>query len=159
MPLNAQIALSVVAHESSSGDLSSSLRVTPATYAVMLSDGTGANQAQLAWSDTRTLAGSSETLNLSALPDTRDSATATLSFTALKCLYIKNNSTTSIVLAGAAIGPGTFGASRVVPAGAVTVDVIPSSEGRDVSSSPSLTFTGSAGSSYDVMLIGEGSIA
>lgn len=158
MPLNAQIALSIVAHESSTGDLSRTLRVTPATYAVALSDGTGANQAQLAWSDTRTLAGSSETLNLSALPDTRDSATATLSFTALKCLYIKNNSTANIVIGGAAIGPGAISSSRSVQAGAVVVDVIPSAAGRNVSSSPSMTVTGSAGSSYDIMIIGEGSI-
>jgi len=43
MALNAQITLSILAHETSSGDLSRTLRATPANYALSLGDGTGAN--------------------------------------------------------------------------------------------------------------------
>ena len=62
MPLNAQVAVSIVAHETAAGDLSRQMRVTPATYAMLFTDGTGANQAQVVWSDSRTLSGSSESV-------------------------------------------------------------------------------------------------
>lgn len=152
MPLNAQVAISIVAHESSSGDMSRTLRVTPASYAAAISDGTGANQAQVAWSDSRTLAGSSETINLSSVSEVRDGATATISFTAVKALYVNNKSTATLTLTGAAAGASS---GRSVEAGAVVVDVIPSAAGRSVSS---IVVSGSAGSSYDIMVLGEGSV-
>ena len=87
MALSAQVSLSILAHETSSGDLSRTLRATPATYSVVLSDGTAAYQAQVVWSDARTLAGSSETLNLASLADTRDGASVTVTLTAVKAAY------------------------------------------------------------------------
>ena len=45
MALNAQIMLSILAHETSAGDMSKTLRATPATYSASLSDGTAAYQA------------------------------------------------------------------------------------------------------------------
>ena len=48
MALNSQINISLIAHETSSGDLSQTIRVTPASYAAALTTGTGANQAQVA---------------------------------------------------------------------------------------------------------------
>lgn len=152
MALNAQIALSIVAHESSSGDLSKTVRVTPANYAVAMTDGTAANQAQVAWSSSGSLSGSSQTINLSSVSDVRDGATATVSFTALKALYFANRSTSTITLTGAAAGAA---AGRTVEAGAAVVDVVPSAAGRAVSS---IVVSGAAGSEYDIVVIGEGSV-
>ena len=72
MPINAQVLLSVLSHESTSGDISQTLRVTPATYALSLGDGTGANQAQVAWSDSRTFpAGGEDSFAIRSLTDDR----------------------------------------------------------------------------------------
>jgi hypothetical protein len=152
MALTAQIALSILAHETSSGDLSRTLRATPANYALTLTDGTAANQAQVVWSGTRTLAGASETLNLTALSDTRDGSPATVSMTAVKALYVRNSGTASLSFAGA-----PFPASgQTVAAGAVAVQCDPSAGGMAASG---VTVTGSAGAAYDIVLIGEGSVA
>ena len=84
MALNAQIALSILAHETSIGDLSRTLRATPANYALSLTDGTGANQAQVVWSDSRTATTSNDDLTLWNLSDTRDGASVTVAFTQIK---------------------------------------------------------------------------
>lgn len=152
MPLSAQIAISLVAHESSVGDISRTLRVTPATYGVVLSDGTAANQAQVAWSDTRTLAGSSETLNPASLTDLRDGATATVTITAIKAAYAKNNHTSI----GITVAGGPFGSGVTLGAGAVTTVVNASAAGM---AATGVTVSGSVGATYDIVFIGEGSVA
>ena len=74
MALSAQINLLLMAHETSSGDLSRTLRATPASYSLAIADGTGDNQAQVVWSASRTATTSNDDLMLSALADTRDGA-------------------------------------------------------------------------------------
>lgn len=152
MALNAQVNLSLLAHETSSGDLSSTIRVTPASYNAAMVTGTGANQAQVVWSATRTLAGASQTLNLAALPSVRDGVTATVTITAVKALYVKNTGTASLSFAGAPF-PSS---GQTVAAGAVAVQCDPSAAGMSASG---VTVTGSAGCAYDIMLIGEGSVS
>jgi hypothetical protein len=147
MAFNAQISLSLVAHESSAGDLSRTLRVTPANYAASMTEGTAANQAQVAWSDARTIAGASETLNLSALPDTRDGAAATVSLTAVKAWFVRNSGTATLTLSG-----GPFGGQSVA-AGAAAAQCDPSAAGM---AATGVTVTGSA---YEIVLIGEGSVS
>ena len=149
MPLAAQVALSILAHETSSGDLSRTLRATPANYALTLTDGTGANQAQVVWSDSRTLAGASETLNLTSLADTRDGAAVTVTMSAVKSLYARNSGTVTLTFAGS---PFPAGGQAVAPGGAV-VQCDPTAAGMAASG---LTVTGSPGGSYDLVLIGEG---
>lgn len=152
MSLNAQITLSLLTHEAVAGDMVRGMRVTPVNYAASLSDGTGANQAQLVWSDSRTLAGSSESLSLSSLPDTRDGASVSVGMTAIKALYFKNTGTaTSLVVAGAPFPAG----GQTIAAGAVAVQVDTSAGGMQASA---VTVTGSAGATYDIMLIGNGSV-
>lgn len=151
MALNAQITLSLVAQESSSGDLSSTLRVTPAAYAKTLTDGSGTDKAQVAWGDARTLAGASETLSPASLTDMRAGATATVTMTAIKAVYVRNTGTGSLSFAG-----GPFAAAgQTVSAGAVTVAVEPSSG----MAATGITVTGAIGRSYEILLIGEGSVA
>lgn len=148
MPLNAQLTLSILAHESSSGDLSRSLRATPVSYAASIADGTGANQAQVVWSATRTLSGASETLNLAALADTRDGSPATVTITAVKVAYIRNKGASAITVGGLPI--------TSVAAGAAAVHCDPSAAGL---AAGGVTVTGTVGGTYDVVLIGEGSVA
>ena len=151
MSLSAQITISLLAHEASNGDLSRTLRATPANYSLSLADGTGANQAQVAWSDSRTLAGASETLNLTALADTRDGAAVTVALSAVKALYAKNTGTAALTFAGA---PFPAGGQAVAPGGSV-VQCDPTAGGMAASG---LTVTGSAGCAYDLVLIGEGTV-
>lgn len=152
MALTAQITLSILAHETSSGDISRTLRATPVSYALSLADGTGANQAQVVWSDSRTLSGSSETLTPASLSDTRDGAAVTVTLTAIKAAYIKNTHA-SIGLTAAG---GPFGSGYSVPAGGAAVHADPTAAGLSASG---ITVTASAGAAYDIVLIGEGSVA
>lgn len=95
MPLNAQIVLSILAHESSAGDISRTLRATPASYSAMLADGTGANQANLVWSTTLEIDPSADSFPGDAgFVFTDDRGTVT--FSAVKVIYIKNSGPGSI---------------------------------------------------------------
>lgn len=152
MALNSQIAISLVAHESSVEDLSSTLRTTPVSYAAVLTDGTGENQAQVAWSDARTMSGSTESVNPSSLSDLRSGVTATVSMTAIKALYVKNTGSGSLSFAG---GPFPAG-GQTVSAGAVATQIDPSAGGMSASG---ITVAGAAGRSYEILLIGEGSVS
>ena len=152
MALNAQIMLSILVHETSAGDLSKTLRATPATYSASLSDGTAAYQAQVVWSDSRTLAGSSETLNLATLADTRDGAAVSVAITAVKAVYIRNShASASLTFAGS---PLPAGGLTVAATGAYT-QVDPTAAGMTAGT---ITVTGSAGATYDIVLIGEGTV-
>ena len=153
MALSAQVNLSLVAHETSNGDLSRTLRATPAAYTAIFADGTGAGQAQVVWSDARTLAASSETLNLASLADTRDGAAATVTLTGVKSVYVRNShASASLTFAGA---PFPAGGVTVAPGGAL-VQVDPTATGLSVGT---VTVTGSTGATYDIVLIGKGSVS
>jgi hypothetical protein len=151
MALTAQVSLSILAHEASLEGLSQTLRATPAAYSLLFSDGTAANQAQVAWSGARTLSGSSEVLNLSALPDERGGSPATVNLTAVKGLYVKNTGTAPLSLAGA---PFPAGGVTVAPGGGL-VQIDPTAAGMSASG---VTVTGSSGGTYDIVLIGEGTV-
>jgi hypothetical protein len=167
MPLSAQVLLSMVAHESSSGDLSKQMRVTPATYAVAFSDGTGANQAQVAWSGARTIGVSeSDDLVLTALADDRGA----VSFSSIKALYIKNTSATDISLGRDQQGdempsspwdgtPMSSTSGYALPGGASICVCNPSAAGIAVFSGNKLRVSGGSGSTYEIALIGEGTIS
>jgi len=100
MAFSAQVTLSLLAHETESSSLSSGIRVTPASYAQALADGSAANQAQVAWSANRTLAAASQNLSLSTLSDVRGGATVTVTITAVKAWYMRNRGASSIAFAG-----------------------------------------------------------
>jgi len=167
MPLSAQVLVSLIAHESSSGDLSRQMRVTPATYAVALTDGTGANQSQVAWSGTRTIGASeSDDLVLTALADDR----GTVSFSSIKALYIKNTSATDISLGrdqqGDALPSSPWGGTPMsltsgyaLSGGASICVCSPSAAGIAVFSGNKLRVSGGSGATYEIVLIGEGTIS
>jgi hypothetical protein len=138
-------------------------------YEFDFDDGTGADQAQVVFEDTRTLAGSTnESLDLAGgLPHDLG---GTITFTAAKVLIVKaSDSNTGNLRVGAGVSnafQGWFGASAVgclVPPGGILVLIDPSATGESVTGG-----TGdllrienlSAGSStYEIILAGEGSVA
>lgn len=162
MALSAQIALSVIAHETTSGDLSSQMRVTPATYALMLANGTGANQAQVAFSDSTTIGDNfDQGYTFSAIPDDR----GTITMTAVKVIYFKNTGSVSLGLGknvNWSTGPFTAEVGCNVPPGGAVVLVAPTAAGWSTSEAGSLiniyNATATSGA-YDIMLIGEGTIS
>jgi len=167
MALTAQIALSILAHETSSGDLSRTLRATPANYAIRLTDGTGANQAQVVWSDARTATTSNDDLTLWNLSDTRDGASVTVAFTQVKLVYVKNTSTTQDLRIGGASGVGAFAGLPVtvygtLPPGGCYLLTAPTDGGFAVSSgtmASAARFAADSGScTYEVLFIGEGTV-
>lgn len=161
MALNAQITLSILAHETSSGDLSRTLRATPANYALSLGDGTGANQAQVVWSDSRTATTSNEDLNLASLADTRDGAAVVVAFTHVKLVYVRNTHETSSLRIGGFSGLGSFAGlpinvSLTLPPGGGYLFSAPSAAGVVAGTA---RFAAEAGScTYDIVLIGEGTV-
>lgn len=167
MALNAQIALSLVSHETSTQNISSEIRVTPASYSLALATGTGANQAQVVWSGSRTIGASEiDDLVLSSLTDDR----GTIAFTAIKAWYVKNTSQSELSLgrdqAGDALPSSpwagwAYSATSgldLSPNGAVFV-CNPSAAGSAVASGSRARVSGPNGSTYQIVFIGEGTIS
>lgn len=150
MALDAQILLSILAHESTAGDISRTLRATPASYAVTLADGTGANQAQVVWSDVRTLAGSTDVLDASTLTDDR----GTVNMTALKAVYIRN--TSNATLTATSSDAAAFGGTYHVRSGGAVVAVASDATGM---AAGTLTVGGVTGQTYEIVLVGEGTVS
>lgn len=171
MALTAQIALSILAHETSSGDLSRTLRATPANYAIRLTDGTGANQAQVVWSDERSFStASQDDIDLRSLSDDR----GTVTFDAVKALYIKNRHSSQIeIVQGVGLANSWTGlgyadeaglGAVIIPAGGAIALVAPDSSGLQVSQSGGygkvlrIIASGAGTATYDIVLIGEGTV-
>ena len=164
MALDAQILLSILAHETSSGDISRTLRATPASYSLSLSDGTGASQAQVVWSDSRTIdAAGDDTPNVAGLTDDRGA----VAFTAIKLLYIRNTGSVPLNLIGNgdwATGPQKLPdtSNYEIPAGGCWLATNPTAAGWSVGASPRfLTITNQSASTaatYEIVLIGEGTV-
>lgn len=166
MSLSASILLSILANETDAGDISREVRTTKAEYFLPLTDGTGTNQAQLAWSDRLTIQqdGTAD-VQMRLLADDRGS----VAFTAIKAIYVKNNSEASQVdlAQGSAIQNswGSIGftgdgeSSTVIAPGGVLFLSSPTASGLSVTaSSDRLFFAGTPGENIDIILIGEGSI-
>jgi len=164
MALDAQILLSILAHETSSGDIAQTLRATPATYSLGLSNGTGANQAQVVWSDSRTIeAQGDDTPDVRALTDDR----GTVSFSAVKLIYIKNTGSVALNLIGN--GDWNTGPQKLpdtsnyeVPAGGVWLATNPTAAGWAASGTEKYVTihnqSASTAATYEIILIGEGTV-
>ena len=167
MALDAQILLSILAHETSSGDISQTLRVTPATYSLAISDGTGANQAQVVWSESGTIpTGSSGEIDLTALADDR----GTVAMTSLKAIAFKNVSAQAPISLSqpqnGAWEAGPYGTGEVgIPPGGMALFVSPTAGGWPVAAGPQIIDIANAAAfgsglvaTYDIVLIGEGTV-
>lgn len=163
MPLNAQLTLSILAHETSSGDLSRTLRATPASYALSLADGTGVNQSQVVWSASRTATTANDDLAVTALPDTRDGAAVTVAFSAVKAVYVRNKSASQGLIIGL-LGITNFGGfpatpSYMIRAGGCYVFTAPTADGIPVLAGHVARLRSDANTAdYDIVLIGEGTV-
>lgn len=172
MTLTAKILLQILATESSSSDLSSTTRVTNVARTVNFANGTGANQAQIVWSDSRTISVEVvDILDLAAgLADDRGS----VEFTAIKAIYVRNTGTVPLswrapLLALADTedwGSGPLQADETqgvqIPAGGILLLTNPSQDGWLVGSGDEqiqiLNPSDTAAAAYDIILIGEGTI-
>jgi len=160
MPLNAQVSVSLVAHETAAGDLSRAMRVTPATFAMLFTDGTAANQAQVAWSKSGTAGAAGTTdFTLGSLADTRDGAAVTVAFSAIKAVYVRNTATSgSLLLGGLSPGFAAFPASgtiAIAPGGVYCV-VSPSESGFAAATARLAASAGTV--AYEIAVIGEGTV-
>ena len=160
MPLNAQILLSILAHETSAGNLWKTIRVTPASYALSLTDGTGASQAQVAWSRSETIATPDDNFlsagNLTIESDDR----GIITISSVKVLYVKNAGTSGNF---SFIAEGQFwfsqsGNSVFLKPGAAILLLAPDAAGLS-GESVQLNIVGDVGATYEIVLIGEGTIS
>ena len=155
MTLTAKILLQILATESSSSDLSSTTRVTNVSRTVNFASGTGANQAQIVWSDSRTIAAdATDFIEFANLDDDRGA----LAISALKLIYVRNTGTVLIV---APVGDPNIGGISVPPGGTILL-ANPSAAGwgnQDIDQT--LAFANASittAATYDIILIGEGGI-
>jgi len=148
MSLSAEVLASVVARETGTGDLVVNSRFTKYDFFREFADGTGADQAQIVFSDSRTAPQGSFTILLSAISDVRNGSTALVNFSAVKVIMVKNtHAAYTITLTGAFSG--------TIKPGGVFLLVDPSAAGASPSS---LFFETTAGATYDLVVIGEGTI-
>ena len=160
MALDAQILLSILAHESSSEDISRTLRVTPASYSMSLADGTGANQAQVVWSDSRAIAAAgSSTIELKLAVDDRGG----VAFSAIKLIYIRNTGSGQLEWSGGTWGDAPIADVSASPvfihAGGALIFAAPTAAGHAVpGGEQTIVLSSTAGTTYDIILIGEGTV-
>lgn len=156
MALDAQILLSILAHESSSEDISRTLRATPASYSLSLGNGTGANQAQVVWSDSGTASTPGTSFSTISLPDTLGGVSATVQIAAIKCFYVRNKSAGSLTLAFTAWEP--LPSSVAIRGGGVFILVAPDAAGyQPTGLGQAFSLTAATSVDYEVVIIGEGS--
>jgi hypothetical protein len=147
MSTSAQIQISVLAHEATTGDLHSTMRVTPANYSLVLENSAGT----VVWSDSGSVgANSTVNIDLANLTDDR----GTVAFTSVRFVYIKNIGTGALTIAAAGSNPwaGT-------PAG-LPLTVFASAYSNQAVSAGSkvIAITSTTASQYEIIVIGQGAI-
>lgn len=162
--LVATLSMRTQAQVSNPLDLSSLADVLNQLMEISFANGTGAGQANKMWSDRRTLAdSSSESLDLAG--GLTDSFGASITFTSIKAIVIKNRSSSQqLAIGGAASNQfinWVANSSDIVnvPAGGLFVLVAPTAAGFAVTASTGdllKVANGAAGSAtdYDIILIG-----
>lgn len=163
MTLEADILFSIVANETDAGDYAKDVRTTKVEYFTELTDGTGANQANLVWSSAATFDGVYRPLGLGFSFDSVTDDRGSGSFSAIKFIYIKNTGEIefSCLLTSDWPGGPVFSAAssglQLQPGGAVAY-FAPTAGGYPTAGSR-LAFEVDGGvASYEVVLIGEGTI-
>lgn len=162
---NSTITLSVAGTLVNALDLGDVTQALANTTSIVLTDGTGANQAKSVFADTRTLAASA-TENLDLSGALVDAFGATIAFTKIKALIFKASAgnTNDVLIGGAGANAcfSFFNAStdkvRVKPGGMFAL-VAPDANGYAVTAATAdlLTVANSAagtGVTYDVIIIG-----
>lgn len=158
MGLEANVGLTIVAHESDTEVMANVFRVTSVNRAFSYADGTGASQAQLCWGITATVGTSGVTYNMASLPDGRGNVTVT----STKVCYVRNLSDNVHIT----LGGLSFGTYPVFPSvGVITVHeggdflaVAPDADGYDSSGSAlNAQIKATAGTAaFQFIIVGEG---
>lgn len=157
MGLEANVGLTIVAHESATEALTDVFRVTNVNYAASYTDGTGANQAQLVWGITATCGTSAVQYDLRSLPSDRGNVTVT----AAKVCYVKNLSSNVHISLSAPAGltpfPGFPRTALDVHEGGVYAVVATDAGGYNAVSAFQAQVAATAGTAaFQFILIGEG---
>lgn len=138
-------------------------------YEQSFADGTGADQAQVMFSDTRSLAGSTnESLDLAG--GLAHALGGSITFSAAKLLIVKAaEGNTGNIRVGAGVTnafQGWFGASAIgclVPPGGILVLMDPGATGETVTGGTGdllrIENLGGSTNSYDIIIAGEGTVA
>jgi hypothetical protein len=159
--LEADILFSIVATETDAVDYAKDVRTTKVENFTKLTDGTGNNQAQFAWSDSRTVAfGEYDTINTSELTDER----GTLIVQTIKLIYIKNTGTGEIVFPALGADPWSaiaktddgYPQSFALPSGTTAIFLRPAASG--LSGGTITAYAVSGAISYDIFIIARGTI-
>lgn len=162
MPQQTTISLKLRSLLSAILDLATSKAELAVEPSIVLDNGTGANQADQVWHDTRTLtSGANETLDLNGV--LVNAIGASVTFTKIKVIFIRNKGTTALTVGGAATNTfaSPFGAAahtvKVQPGGMLLL-VAPDVNGFAVVAGTGdlLQIANAAGAScdYDIVLIG-----
>lgn len=164
MPQQTTIRTLISSVLSAALDLGSARSEVQYDRSVVLDNGTGANQADQVWHDTRTLTtGANETLDLNG--GLTNALGASVTFTKVKQLYIRNKGTTALTIGNAGGGVNAwatpFGAAthtiKVQPGGELNL-IAPDAAGFAVTPGTGdlLKIENAAGAScdYDIVIIG-----
>lgn len=169
MSLSAQIILRIFASETVASDLANTVRTTSVSRNVAFTDGTASGQAEITWSDSRTVAALTiDPLDLSGLTDDR----GTVAFDSIKAIYVRNTGSVALSVASDVVGSPddwtggpiqvAYVAAYEVPPGGIWLATNPTSSGWLVGGGGSNQWIGinnesaSTVASYDIVLIGEG---
>lgn len=163
MSIEGNINVSALFHETTGGGLASQLRASSASYALPITDGTGANQAQTAWSSSASASGTfANDLTIQNLPDDRGE----VYLTSVKVIYIRNKSSTYSLLVTfnnwTSLDSALLPINLNIRPGGVFVYTNPTASGwtTDGSSTMSLIAEGEGQTvDYDVLLVGEGTVS
>jgi hypothetical protein len=130
---------------------------------ISLADGSGANQADVIFRDTRTLAdGANEVLDLYASGSLLDAFGTALTIETLKVLYLKNKSSDATLLVGGGTTPIGLCADATdiikIPPGGILIWSAPDATGLDITTNKNLKLEhdGTGSSSMDIELIAIG---
>lgn len=164
MAFGSTLSLKLLAEKTGALDIETLTTLIDRTTSISHADGTGANQAAILWSDTRTLTtGATESLDLSgtALTDAFGAAVALTSIKGI-VLYSSTANTTNLTIGNVANGLATiFGAatqSLTLHPGELLVKWTPLAAGYVVTAGTAdlLKVANAAGASaiYDIIIIG-----
>ena len=162
--LDATVSLRIRGTQTNALDLSSTVDTLNQLWEQAFANGTGINQANKVWADTRSInSASNETLDLAG--SLVDAFGTTLTFTKVKGIFIRSRSTnTTALTVSAASAPivGLFGDDTadtlLIQPGDIWMRIIPSAAGLAVTATSAdglkIANASGAAATYDIVIIG-----
>lgn len=158
MSLSAQVTLQIVAAETTTEDLATTVRSTNVLQVQAFSSSAAEGPANVTWSDTRTIVASeNDTIDLLNLTDAR----GTVAFSVVKAIYIRNTSEADDLALGFST-PANAWTGRpigVMPAAGWWMFSSGLNGASIVSGSQAFNVDGLEGQIYEIVVIGYGTIS